>query len=159
MKHLLIAIPLIFLSSCSESNDTNLITKEGIAELIHFSTGPSSSTLLTHEAYKGKVEEKATYTLKWRNPTIKLDGSYIEISYPGTDRPDQVIPRESLLELQWKVDQTQWILTKMKGNKNAEQGDALDQIGASMRSFSLTITLTKSQSSLSRSVEWSWTFS
>ena len=104
MKYLFLAIPILSLSSC---NDTSSITKEGVAEFIHFSTGTTSSTLLTHEKYKGKTEGKATKTFKWRNPTVKLDDSYIEISYPGTDYPDQVIPRESLLEMQWKADETQ----------------------------------------------------
>ena len=103
-KFLLFGFPLLFLSSCKESNDSSSITKEGVAEFIHFSTGPTSSTLLAHEEYDGKSGGKATYTSKWRNPTIKLSNSYIEISYPGTDHADQVIPRESLIEMQWKTD-------------------------------------------------------
>ena len=106
MKLIFFAIPLISLSSCNDSNNTRSITKKGVAEFIHFSTGPTSSTLLANEEYKGKTEDRATYTFKWRNPTVKLDDSYIEISYPGTDYPDQVIPRESLLEIQWQADET-----------------------------------------------------
>ena len=49
-----------------------------------------------------KEASTATETLRYRNPHVVLYRDYIVISYPGTDLKDRVIPRESLIELQWK---------------------------------------------------------
>ena len=74
--------------------------QSGTAEFVHIRTGPSTSTVLTGENYKGEVS--ATETFKYRNPQVALYDAYIVVSYPGTDMKDRVVPRDSLIELRWK---------------------------------------------------------
>ena len=95
MKTLLSLVAALVLVGCGRQP-----VQEGIAESIHYRTGPKTSTMLTGEDYKG--QSSATETLKYRNPRVVLYADYIVISYPGTDQKDRVISRESLIELQWK---------------------------------------------------------
>lgn len=74
--------------------------KRGAAEFIHYRTGPATSTLLAGDDYKG--HSSATETLRYRNPHVALYEDFVVISYPGSSMKDRVIPRESLIELQWK---------------------------------------------------------
>ena len=85
----------LFFAGCDQATE-----EARVAEYIHFRTGDNSSTLLVGQDYKGK--HGATETFRYRNPTVALHDSYIEITYPGTDYPKQVIPRESLIEMAWK---------------------------------------------------------
>ena len=62
--------------------------------------GNCASPLLTSEDYKGQLAPAET--IRYRNPHVLLYNEYIVISDPGTDQKDKVIPRESLIELQWK---------------------------------------------------------
>ena len=95
MKALCSILLLVLLAGCGKQP-----FQIGTAELIHYRTGPTTSTLLTGEDYKGP--SAATETLRYRNPRVALYDTYIVISYPGTDMKDRVIPRDSLIELQWK---------------------------------------------------------
>ena len=85
----------VLLAGCSEQP-----FQSGTAERIHYRTGPTTSTLLTGQGFKGS--SPATETIAWRNPQVALYDNYIVISYPGTDREDRVIPRESLIQVEWK---------------------------------------------------------
>jgi hypothetical protein len=95
MRALCSILLLVLLAGCGKQP-----FQTGTAELIHFRTGPTTSTLLTGEDYKGP--SAATETLRYRNPQAALYDTYIVISYPGTDLKERVIPRDSLIELQWK---------------------------------------------------------
>lgn len=95
MKTLLSLLAVLGLVGCGQQP-----IQQGIAEFIHYRTGPSTSTMLTGNDYKG--QSTATETFRYRNPRVALYAAYIVISYPGTDQKDKVIPRESLIELQWK---------------------------------------------------------
>jgi len=86
---------LVLLAGCSKQP-----LQSSTAELIHYRTGPTTSTLLTGEDYKGI--SAATETLRYRSPQVAVYDSYIVISYPGTDMKERVIQRNSLIELQWK---------------------------------------------------------
>lgn len=74
--------------------------RTGSTAFIHYRTGPTTSTCLASEDYKG--HSSATEILKYRNPHVALYDNFIVISYPGSSMKDRVIPRESLIELQWK---------------------------------------------------------
>lgn len=95
MKILLSLLAVFVLVGCGQQP-----VQQGIAEFIHYRTGPNTSTLLTGDDYKG--QSSATKTLRYRNPRVSLYAYYIVISYPGTDLKDKVIPRESLIEVQWR---------------------------------------------------------
>jgi hypothetical protein len=95
MKALCFILLIALLPGCGKQ-----AFQRGTAELIHYRTGPTTSTLLTGQDYKGI--SAATETLRYRNPQVALYDSYIAISYPGTDMKERVIPRDSLIELQWK---------------------------------------------------------
>jgi hypothetical protein len=94
MKTIWIALISLILIGCDKP------VRSGTAKFIHFRTGETSTSLLAGPDYDGN--QKATSTLKWRNPMVVLFDSYIEISYPGTDKPMQTIPRESLIEIAWQ---------------------------------------------------------
>jgi hypothetical protein len=95
MKRFLLILALVWLAGCRQQP-----VQEGLAEFIHYRTGPNTSTLLTGQDFKG--QSSATETLRYRNPHVVLRTDYIEISYPGTDQKAKLIPRESLIELEWK---------------------------------------------------------
>ena len=96
MKPLYFLLPFLLLVGCGQRP-----FQTGAAEFIDFRTGPSASTLLVGKDHKGK-KSSATHTFRYRDPQVALYDSYIVITYPGTDSPDKVIPRESLIEMEWK---------------------------------------------------------
>ncbi len=95
----LLAVLFLELGGCSRQP-----FQSGTVEYIHYRTSPGTSTLLAGEDFKGQIP--ATMIFRYRSPQVKLYEEYIVISYPGTDMNERVIARDSLIELQWKLNRT-----------------------------------------------------